>query len=287
VRQPRVAGGRVEIVVDVEAPGVRGASCRYALETRSRALVLDWELDKIHVTDAESVYVVFPLALGTPAFRLDLSGVPCTPGLDQLPGTTRHWYSVRRWADASDGDVGVTLAPLDAPLVQLGGIVTGTVAFEPDAPDPVLVSWALNNHWRSNFRASQGGPIPLRYRLTSHAGPCVDAAAARFGAEAAAPALVLRTYARFGPERGAFAHVDEAAGIELTAKPAQDRDGVIVRLLDLAGTSRHVALELGTRPASACTTSVLEVDGAPLEVSGHVVRAPVAARGLTSLRVRF
>ena len=50
---------------------------------------------------------------------------------------------------------------------------------------PTIMTWALNNHWLVNFKASQGGHIPLRYRLTTHDGPVEPAAAARFAAEAA------------------------------------------------------------------------------------------------------
>jgi hypothetical protein len=79
----------------------------------------------------------------------------------------------------------VTIAPLDAPLVHLGGITTGRWAKELEPEGPTVMSWALHNHWMVNFKASQGGEIPLRYRLTTHAGPVDDTAASRFGAEEA------------------------------------------------------------------------------------------------------
>ena len=47
------------------------------------------------------------------------------PGRRPAQRHVRDWYPLRRWADVSDGERGVTLAPLDAPLVQLGGITTG------------------------------------------------------------------------------------------------------------------------------------------------------------------
>ena len=190
VGEPRIAHGRATIAVDVTAPGIRCGRCMFALESRTRSLAIDWLLDKEHQTGIEAVFVAFPFNLGAPRFRADVNGVPFTPEADQLHGTVRDWYPLGRWVDVSDGERGVTLTPLDAPLVHLGGITTGKWARTLEPEGPTLMSWALQNHWMVNFKASQGGEIPLRYRLTTHAGPCDDAAAARFGAESATPPIV-------------------------------------------------------------------------------------------------
>jgi alpha-mannosidase len=187
----------------------------------------------------------------------------------------------------SDGTRGVTLCPLDAPLIQVGGITTGKAAWELRPEGPALYSWALNNHWMVNFKASQGGRIPLRYRLTTHAGGCDDTAAARFAAEEATPAIVLRDYVPRGPRTGRLLAVDDT-GVEVTAKPAEDGDGIVVRLHDLDGAERTVELGFeAAAPASACRVSPVEEDGEPLEVSGRAVRVPLGGRAVTSLRVRF
>jgi alpha-mannosidase len=138
-----------------------------------------------------------------------------------------------------------------------------------------------------NFKASQGGRIPLRYRLTTHAGGCDDTAAARFAAEEATPAIVLRDYVPRGPRTGRLLAVDDT-GVEVTAKPAEDGDGIVVRLHDLDGAERTVELGFeAAAPASACRVSPVEEDGESLEVSGRAVRAPLGGRAVTSLRVRF
>ena len=287
VGEGRVHEGVAEMDVDVELPGTRGARCRYALESERAVLAVDWMLDKQHVTAPEAVYVAFPFALGVPSFRLDLNGVPCVPDVDQLDGTVRDWYPVRRWADVSDGERGVTLCPLDAPLVQLGGMTTGKAASELRPEGPALFSWALNNHWMVNFKASQGGRIPLRYRLTTHAGACDDGVAARFAAEEATPAIVLRDYVPRGPRSGRFLAVDDPL-VEVTAKPAEDGDGVLLRVHDLDGAERMVELAFdAAAPASACRTSPLEDDGEALGLDGRAVRLQLGGRSVTSLRVRF
>jgi alpha-mannosidase len=283
-----VEQGVASIDVDVELPGLRGARCRYWLETERKVVAMDWLLDKEHVTEPESVYVAFPFALAAASFRLDLNGVPCTPDVDQLPGGVRDWYPVRRWLDLSDGQAGATIAPLDAPLVQLGGITTGRIADELGERKPIAMSWALNNHWMTNFKASQGGRIPLRYRLTTHRGPCDDQAAERFAADVAVQPVVLRDYERRGEAAGRFLEVPEGAAVEVTAKPAEDGDGIIVRLRSLGSDPRDVPLRfVGLRPRSAHRVSPIEDDEESLRVDGESVHVRVATRALESVRVRF
>jgi alpha-mannosidase len=74
----------------------------------------------------------------------------------------------------------------------------------------------------------------------------------------------------------------------VTLKPADNGDGVVIRLHDLDGTARTVelAFEVAT-PVSACRVSPIEEEREPLELSGPTVRVPLGGRAVTSLRVRF
>lgn len=295
VGEPRVDASSATIEVTIEAEGVRAATCRYTLEAGVKALNVDWQLDKLPVHPPESVYFAFPFALeGEARFRVDLNGVPCTPDADQLNGAVRDFHPLRRWVDVSDGQRGVTVVPLDAPLAQLGGINTGKAAYALEPEGSSVYSWAINNHWMVNFQASQQGEIPFRYRLTTHAGGCDDVAATRFAADVATPALVLRDWIRDedAPASGQFLAVDDD-GVELASKLAEDGDGIIVRLHDQAGSSREVTLRFVAAAAAGRTvtvrpTSIVEIDaGEPLPVSDGVVSVTVPARGIVSLRVRI
>jgi alpha-mannosidase len=288
VEEPVVAHGRVSITVEVEAPGIRRARCTYTLETGAKALAIDWLLDKEHQTGIEAVFVAFPFNLGVPHFRADVNGVPFTPEADQLPGTVRDWYPVGRWIDVSDEQRGVTLAPLEAPLVQIGGITTGRWARTLAPEGPTLMSWAMHNHWMVNFKASQGGEIPLRYRLTTHPGTCDDTAAARFGAESATPPVVLRDYLNAGAPTGRFLDVPADAPVLVTAKPADDGNGIIVRLQNLTTTALTVPLRpVAARPVAASLTSPVEMDGDALDVTDGAAIIPVAPMAVQSVRLRF
>jgi hypothetical protein len=288
VGEPVIAHGRASITVTIAAPGIRTARCTYSLESGTKTLAIDWLLDKEHETGIEAVFIAFPFNLGAPQFRADVNGVPFTPNQDQLANTVRDWYPIGRWVDVSDGERGVTMVPLDAPLVHLGGITTGKWAKELEPDGATIMSWALHNHWMVNFKASQGGEIPQRYRLTTHAGTVDDATAVRFGAEQATPPIVLRDYLRTGPETGRFLEVPAEAPVQVTAKPAEDGDGIIVRVQNFEQAEVSVPLRfLAAAATSAALTSPVEEDQAEVPVRGDTIEVAVPARAIQSVRVRF
>ena len=280
--------GSVSITVEIEARGVQSARCVYTLNRNEKAVAIDWTIDKIDHPDVEAVLIAFPFAMDTPQFRADVNGTPFTPNVDQIRGTVRDWYPVNRWVDVSDGTKGVTIAPLDAPLMQLGGITTGRWAKELEPEGPTLVSWALNNHWAVNFKASQSGEIPLRYRLTTHDGACDDAAAARFGAEQATPVIAIRDVKPSGPRSGQFVSSSHGDIEIIHIKPATFGEGIIIRLQNVgheAGTATITFAEIS--PTGALLTSPDERDGEALPINGRSVDVPVAGRSVQSVRVRF
>jgi hypothetical protein len=280
--------GSVSITVEIEGRGINSGRCVYTLNRNEKALGIDWLIDKIEFTDAEAVMIALPFKMGEPQFRADVNGTPFTPNVDQIRGTVRDWYPVNRWVDVSDGTKGVTIAPLDAPLMQLGGITTGRWAKELEPEGPTVISWALNNHWVVNFKVSQSGEIPLRYRLTTHDGACDDAAAARFGAEQATPVIAVRDVAPKGARSGQFVSSSHGDIEIIHLKPATFGDGIIVRLQNVGqepGTATLTFAELA--PVSAVLTLPDEQDGEALAVSGNTVEVPVSPRWVQSVRVRF
>jgi hypothetical protein len=288
VDDPVIAYGKVSIAVEVKGPGIAGGRCEYSLESGQKSLAVDWTIDKDHQTGIEAVFIAFPFNLGTPSFRADVNGIPFSPNEDQLNGTVRDWYPLGRWVDVSDGERGVTVAPLDAPLVHLGGITTGRWARELEPDGPTIMSWALHNHWMVNFKASQGGQIPLRYRLTTHTGAVDDFAATKFGLESTTPPVAMRDYLRTGPESGRFLEVPEDAPVILTAKPADDGEGIIVRIQNLTEQQRSVPIRFGSAaPKSANLTSPLEINSETLAVENGSVTVPVGSLAIQSLKVRF
>ncbi len=285
----RGGGSQIGLAADISAPGCRSVRVTYSLPAHRKSLSVGYLLDKIHVTDPESVYFPFPLALDAPRFILDLDGVPTVPEEEQLPGSARDWYSVGRWGAVSDGNTTVSIVPLDAPLVQVGGITNGHWAARLEPEAATLVSWALNNHWHTNFKASQGGEMVFRYVLTSDEGGHDPVSSARFAAETVVPPVVARGRAVSYRGSRSFAALAPVGAGMLWFKPSEDGRGIVARVQNPSGKSVRYTLSLLAAPVeAACLTSPIEVDGQELTVtSNESVEFIAGPRSIQSIRLRL
>ena len=287
VMQSRLEPGSVFVEVRIEGLGIRGGRVRYTLPSHEKALNIDYVLDKEYNTLAEAVYIPFPFALDKPKFHLDLNGVPLEPEVEQLPGSCRDWYGIHRWAEAGDGNVSIVLVPLDAPLVQVGGITTSRWAHKLDTRRGTLVSWALENHWDTNFKASQGEDLLFRYRLTSQ--PSYNSAAAsRFAMETTVPPLIVRAPGAATGTSGQFLTVAPEGVAEVQLKRPADGRGLIVHAYNLTADPQTLSLTFPSlRPSGAWHCSPIEDDGAALPLTGDEISLPVPSRSVACARVLF
>jgi alpha-mannosidase len=211
-----------------------------------------------------------------------------------LKGACLDWFCVQHWVDVSGPDGGVTWATPDTPLVCLGDLTVGKwlTAFNP--PSGSVFAYAMNNYWDTNYKAGQGGDFTFRYALTSHAGGLDPVAATRFGWEVANPLLttIIPPLAKGGPAgvtepTGSFCTVDAPNVVVLTLKQAEDGNGWIVRLWEIAGQAGPARLTFPQwQPREALLTNLVEENQRPLEVNGHTVTVPIDARGVMTVRVR-
>ncbi|MCY3781871.1 MAG: hypothetical protein OXG78_16270 [Chloroflexi bacterium] len=278
---------RVEIEARLQAKGAKSVKVRYSLPQHRKALQIDMLIDKEFVTLAEAVYLPFPLNLDDHTFHLDLNGVPLEPEREQLPGSCRDWYGVHRWAEVGDDGASVTLVPLDSPLIQLGGITTGRWAEKLDTSQPTLVSWALHNHWDTNFKASQGEAILQRYHLTSSAA-YDPAASSRFALDASLPPLIVRVPGAELGTSGTFMQADPEGACELQLKRAADGRGLIVHAYNLGkeAVEQRLTFPVGSiNSANVCNP--IEVDGEPLTVTNGSLTLRVPPRSVACGRVLF
>ena len=219
----------------------------------------------------EALYIAFPFAFLKPAVDVEVPLGRMAVEKDQQPGSCRDWYCHAHWVWLHEGNDGVLWSGPDTPLFTLNDLFRGAWR-RTIVPDGTLFAYAMNNYWHTNYAASQGGPATFRFRISLLA-PGDAAEPVRRGWAACEPLYVSASYTNETPgpliakDRALF-YGDKGVMI-VGAKPADDGDGVIVKVLDVAGQARNV----GVWPAAyafklARRTTLVELNGDPISVAG-------------------
>jgi alpha-mannosidase len=252
------------------------------------------------------LYFAFPLKVDSPQFAFEGPGSVMKPFENQFPGSNTNYYSVQHWADVSDGEMGITLTPIDSHLVEFGGIHPFHVSpahrniepkdFKQGYVDQEAVtashiySFVLASNFCTNFQPSQQGDLLFRYSLTTHDGDWQTGQPRDFGWGRANPLLasVLNDHSEGtrGPS-DSFCQVDQTNIVLTSLKRADNEDGLIVRLMETEGRETEATVSLPfANIASANLTDLVERDGESVAVNGSNVTVTVPAFGITTFRVK-
>jgi len=293
-RGPLVATLRAESA----APGARRLIRDVTLTAGADRVDLETLIDKLkapagpkgdYYGDAskESVSLAFPFAVegGQVRMELPLGGV-IRPDIEQIAGSCKNWFTIGNWADVSAPGRGVTLVSLDAPLLQVGGLTANLLNSQSDpkvwrasaGSSTKLYPWLMNNHWGTNYRAYQEGPVAFRFALRPHQG-YDPAAATRVATGLSQPLLVLPAMGQ-APSGMSRLRLNTEDVVVTGFKPADNGKGWIVRLYNVSGQDARVSLTW-----SAPVPSALHLSGTS-ELAGAIVAGPVAipAWGVVTIR---
>lgn len=238
----------------------------------------------------ESVNFAFPFHVPEGQMVLDIPLGLMTPELDQLPGSCKNWFTVGRWVEVANNDYGITWVTLDAPLIEVGGITARLLGSQTNpgvwrknvGRTQTFYSWAMNNHWGTNYRAYQEGPVVFRYVLWPHRRSSPDVAT-RFARGFSQPLVVSRPPDR-RPLDNRLAEprlrIEPESVTVAAMKPSDDGKAIIVRLFGASGKMQRAKLAWANpAPAQVWLSDTSE---RPLQkVTGAV---PVPGLGMVTLR---
>lgn len=228
-----------------------------------KKIEFDYTVEKDYTTAKEGVYFAFPTAVQQPEFAYGIQQGWVDPAHGILKGGSLEWFSIQKWMAVHSAGMTVGIVPLDAPLASFGDINRGLWPGEFHPNSATLFSYIMNNYWHTNYRAGQGGSFTFRYVLTS-AGQFNPAALSRLGWESMERPSVERIGAqeKIGnpaaplPATGASLLEIQNPNVALvTWKLAEDGQGTILRLKELAGRSEDVTVTAPyatIRSASLC-----------------------------------
>lgn len=255
------------------------------------------------MTPAMEVYFAFPFRMEDPDFRFEGPLSVIEPMKDQFPGSNTNHYAVQHWANVSDGDHGITLAPVDAHLVMFGGLNSSEVSqahhgvthgtfgapYVTEMNKGHMYSYVINSNFCTNFQTTQSGDILFRYSVTSHKGNWIDGRPREFGWATGNPLISLTVDGKPDgdlPESLSFCQVDKSNVMLLTMKRAEDDEGIIVRLNETEGRDTEVEITLPLLNINKVyETNLVEENEKLMEVQGQTIRVQLKAFGITTLRI--
>jgi hypothetical protein len=236
----------------------------------------------------ESVNFGFPFHVPNGEMWLDLPLGAIRPDQDLLPSACKNWFTVGRWADVSNPDFGITWVTLDAPLVEVGGLTANLLNSQTNPKvwrnkvekTEKIYSWAMNNHWGTNYRAYQEGPTWFRFVLRPHraANP---ADASRMATAFSQPLLVSN--ASGSTAQTSRLRLSSQEVIVTGMKPSDDGRALILRLFGAAG--KDVRTNLHWSDPAPQQLWMSDTSEKPLEkITGEIF---VPAWGLVTIRAEL
>jgi alpha-mannosidase len=130
----------------------------------------------------------------------------------------------------------------------------------------------------------------FHYALYPHAGTWKEALTVRHGYEYNYPLTAVVTTAHAGslPAEHSFASVSPENVVLTAVKKAEDADGLIFRVYEWAGKQSTVEFHVPPGATGATVTNMMEApEGAPLAVTGDVVKAPIKPYEILTIRVSY
>jgi len=237
----------VSLLVRSDAPGCHALSREIRLTYNSDCVEILNLVDKQRLIaknykapdGKESLNFAFAFNVPDGEIKMDIPFAIFRPEADQIPSACKNWLTVGTWTDIANQTCGVTWITLDAPLVQVGHLSANLLNSQtnPDVwrkkiePSQKLFSWAMNNHWGTNYRAYQDQPTLFRYMIRPYQGHQSNMEATRVATRHAQPLLALLGRGP-APTGRSLLNVDASAVIVTGLKPADDGDGIILRLFN-------------------------------------------------------
>jgi alpha-mannosidase len=247
---------------------------------------------KEEVYEPESVYFAFPFDVPEPEFHCEIADGSMRPGKDQLTYSCQDYYAIQHWVNVSSAGFGITLVPIEAPLVMCAGLHAGKWADRISFDNGHVYSWVMNNYWMTNFCAAQGGEIPFRYRITSGSGPFDGFRATQFGWQPFYP--LAATWLGVRPK----AQIQKAGSLfELTGDPvllsyvklAETDNSLVLRLLEVRGRPANCTVRLapgrGWKIGKGFVANVVEEPGEQLNISGEAFQLTLRPYEVVTIRL--
>ena len=246
-------------------------------------------LEKQPILEKEGIHFGFGFNIANPVTRVDIPWGIMELEKDQLSGANRNWIAFQRWLDISNSEKGITWCSLDAPVFESGRMTANIIGGATNSPEWItylnpsatIYSWALNNHWHTNFPLSQEGKIQFRYRILPHNSNYDAVVSNRFGMEQAEPLILSPIKANFKLKPPMAIQGSQSVVLSIL-KTSSDGKSTQVRLRSISNKDELVKLDWLSREPKAI--QVIDLNSEPSAQKNHD-EFLVPAKGFVTLNV--
>ena len=259
---PKETGRLVSsIIIESTAPGCNRLSREVRLVHGIPRIDIINELDRAQIREPGGIHFGFPFNIPDGEIRVNSPWAVVQPEKDQIKGACKNWFTVQRWIDVSNENFGVTLAPIDAPLIEVGDIradatVSGWV--RNLEPSQAFYSYVMNNYWETNYKAEQPGITRFHYSILLH-GKHDQGKAEQFGIEQS-QSLIPVTVSKDKPQFSSLFSVEPKDIIVTLIKSVDDGKKIMIRLFNTSADKKSAKLVWGSlRPKEVYLSNLFEV----------------------------
>lgn len=279
------------LIVTSKAKGCNSLKREIRLTKGSACVEFNNVVDKQAIVEKEGIHFGFAFDIPQGIVRVNIPWGVMELEKDQLKAGNRNWIALQRWLNISNENKGITWCAMNACTFESGDMtanIIGGAAGSPKwirqiQPSSVIYSWALNNHWYTNFRLSQDGKINFKYRVLPHIGTYDVVRSHRFAMEQYRPLVAVQTRKEFKP-KNPFS-IDGSDKIVLSNYQIQDNGkSNTIRLLSLSENDEEVSLLWAKKQPK----SITYVDnGEKIKLPKKETRITVPAKGIRTLQIEW
>ena len=279
------------LIVTSKAKGCNSLKREIRLTKGSACVEFNNVVDKQAIVEKEGIHFGFAFDIPRGKVRVNIPWGVMELEKDQLKAGNRNWIALQRWLNISNENKGITWCSMNACTFESGDMtanIIGGAAGSPKwirqiQPSSVIYSWALNNHWHTNFRLSQDGKINFKYRVLPHTGAYDVVRSHRFAMEQYRPLVAVQTRKEFKP-KNPFS-IDGSDKIVLSNYQIQDNGkSNTIRLLSLSENDEEVSLLWAKKQPK----SITYVDnGEKIKLPKKETRITVPAKGIRTLQIEW
>lgn len=299
------------IVIETQAKNTPKVLSEYIVYEKLKRVDIVNTVDKVETRAKEAVYFAFPfLAGGNPEdqsvaastaskikMEYQIQNGWVRPNEDQMPGACREWFTPQNLVHVSDENFSIAWATPHAPLACFTDINRGKWPKFLKIANGHVYSYVMNNYWFTNYRATQNGRFAFRYSITSGRNLTREDLG-RFDADTRSPVVAYPFLSSFSAHIaqadrpwpaavGSFLKLNVPNLQLVTMKQAEDGNGFIVRLREVAGKKGEAELvfpALTLKEAHLCNG--VEVDQNKLPVAGNEVKLPFGENRFITIRIK-